>query len=221
MLACPDWLEAWVFICMYIHALCMWAVKASLCFCAVSSEPLLPKNVINNLMCWPIILTNVLLDPNLSILENAADPDQLAFDKAIWSGSILFFIHFWKHCRSRSAGFWWNNLIRIHTVYPFLKMLQVQISWLLIKPYDQDPQFCSFFESTADPDQLASDEAIWSGSTLFFTDRKFVLSTGFKWLFFFNTIYMHILLINDHVFKWYQILNIKPWSLTVQNRSTC
>ena len=26
------------------------------------------------------------------------------------------FILFWKQCRSRSAGFWWSHLIRIHTV---------------------------------------------------------------------------------------------------------
>ena len=32
-------------------------------------------------------------------------------------------IDFWKHCRSRSAGFWSSQLIRIHTVFPhWLKM---------------------------------------------------------------------------------------------------
>ena len=29
------------------------------------------------------------------------------------------FIHFWKHCRSRSAGFWRSHLIRIHIVFDY------------------------------------------------------------------------------------------------------
>ena len=32
-----------------------------------------------------------------------------------------------------------------------------------------EPEFFFFFENTVDPDQIASGEAIWSESTLFFT----------------------------------------------------
>ena len=28
-----------------------------------------------------------------------------------------WYILFWKHCRSGSAGFWWNHLTRIHSVF--------------------------------------------------------------------------------------------------------
>ena len=34
-------------------------------------------------------LTLVLLKPDVSSLENSVDPDQLASDEAIWSGSAL------------------------------------------------------------------------------------------------------------------------------------
>ena len=35
-------------------------------------------------------ITLVLLNPQLSIFENTVDPEQLACDEAIWSGSVMF-----------------------------------------------------------------------------------------------------------------------------------
>ena len=37
-----------------------------------------------------MVLTIVLLNPDISSLEKCVDPDQLASDEAIWSGSSLF-----------------------------------------------------------------------------------------------------------------------------------
>ena len=37
-----------------------------------------------------MILTLVLLNPDLSVFENSVDPDQLASDEASWLGSTLF-----------------------------------------------------------------------------------------------------------------------------------
>ena len=41
-----------------------------------------------------LILTPVLLNPDISCFANSVDPDQLASEEANWSGSALFVIKF-------------------------------------------------------------------------------------------------------------------------------
>ena len=36
---------------------------------------------------------------------------------------------FWKHCRTTSAGFWWSNLIRIHTASTLIKSTELQLEY--------------------------------------------------------------------------------------------
>ena len=42
-----------------------------------------------NVFCQRITL--VLLNPQVSIFENTVDPEQLASDEVVWSGSVLFY----------------------------------------------------------------------------------------------------------------------------------
>ena len=41
-----------------------------------------------------IVLTLVLLSPDIPYFANSVDPDQLASEEAIWSGSALFAIKY-------------------------------------------------------------------------------------------------------------------------------
>ena len=47
-----------------------------------------------------------------------------------------FYIHFWKQCWSRSAGFWWSQLIRINTVFnsndKFISIMKLRYSEVCI-----------------------------------------------------------------------------------------
>ena len=75
------------------------------------------------------------------LFENTVDPDQLTSEKAVWSGSTLFYT---VSPMSTKLHWEWLNPIPAEPEFTFLKTLSIRISWLLTKPSDQDPHCFPF-----------------------------------------------------------------------------
>ena len=112
-----------------------------------------------------------LLDPDCwyrftYLMVNSADPDQLASSEANWSGSV---------CKGRvypgSAGQGLNSyLIQMPIINILINLDAPPTSnFHPVRLLDPDCwyRFTYLMANSADPDQLASSEASWSGTTLF------------------------------------------------------
>ena len=69
-----------------------------------------------------------------------------------------------------------QNKVR-HTVWYSFSVMITFSGALSFKPCPAEPRFILFLK-IVDPDQIASDEAIWSGSTVFHSDWKYMLING-------------------------------------------
>ena len=103
--------------------------------------------------------------------ENSVDPDHLASEEANWSGSTLFAIKYLNLYRKQ--GCVWNHRTPNWPREGVYKHKKVSLNKFglnnlcNVKPLCGWTRIGTAFENSADPDHLASEEANWSGSTLF------------------------------------------------------
>ena len=92
--------------------------------------------------------------------EQINNPEQSAPRGAVWSGLSDCFLH-----HSRSAGRF-HFTCRSHILKEFFPL-----KYIWDKQY-----YCILFGYTVDPEQLVSDEAVWSGSTFFLNRIKITVN---------------------------------------------